>query len=507
MNTTDTSPISAVIDIGSNAIRLRIGGLSHDGKLDIIEAIRAPVRLGQDAFKQKRLGDEIIERAVKAFQDFRQLIDRKGIPVNQVRAVATSAVRSVDNRQTLIDRVRQATEIQIDVISGAEEARLVYLAIRHVLPALSDNNALLIDIGGGSVEIIVSQQGQITALESFKMGTVRLLTRFGQQKNNRKFIRFLDEFFSANAGKIQELIDGVKIDICVGTGGNIETMGQLGQSLLGNDSPRSLSYGDVKQICQQLDALDYQQRIEKLKLRPDRADVIIPASHTLRQIMKLVGKPDLLIPGIGLAEGVLLDLLLQRRSSTTQDALAWARAVARKFHCNMHYAEHVAKLALQLFDQLAALHELPARDRLVLEMAALVHEIGIFIRPDGHHRHAYYLLNAMPMIGISEQEQKLLATIVRCQRKRLPASDHELLKPFNKSEQQRWLRLVALLRLAIALNKERQNVIEHIHCRTDQDTIEILCTGKGDMLLEQWAASRQQPVVKQAFDRQIKVIH
>ncbi|HHJ39574.1 MAG: hypothetical protein AXA67_09685 [Methylothermaceae bacteria B42] len=507
MNDTISSPLGAVIDIGSNAIRLRIGGLSHDGKLDIIEAIRAPVRLGQDAFKQKHLGSEIIERAVKAFTDFRQLIDRKGIPVKQVRAVATSAVRSVDNRQELIDRVHEATEIEIDVISGAEEARLVYLAIRHALPELSEKNALLIDIGGGSVEIIVSQQGQITALESFKMGTVRLLTRFGEQKNSRKFLRFLDEFFSANAGKIQELIDGVKIEICVGTGGNIETLGELGQRLLGNNSARCLSFGDLKQICQQLDDLDYQQRVEKLKLRPDRADVIIPASHTLREIMKLVGKPDLLIPGVGLAEGVLLDLLQQRRSSATQDALDWARAIARKFHTDMRYAEHVRQLALQLFDQLAAIHELPARDRLLLEMAALVHEIGVFIRPDGHHRHAYYLLNAMPMIGISEQEQKLLATIVRCQRKRLPDGEHELLKPFNKSEQQRWLKLTALLRLAIALNKERQNVIEHIHCRADKNTIEILCTGKGDMLLEQWAVLRQQPVVKQAFDRQVRVVH
>ncbi len=499
------TPLYAVIDIGSNAIRLRIGALGHDGRLDIIEAVRAPVRLGHDAFRQGELQPSTIERALETFVDFHRLLVQKTVPIEQIRAIATSAMREASNGKALIDRVLETTGIHIEVISGAEEARLVSLAIRHALPKLEDTNALLIDIGGGSVEFVVMEKSRVTALESLKMGTVRLLSRFGE-RSEQDFICLLDEFFDANAGKIRELIDGVEIDLAVGTGGNIEALGQMGRQLLGNDSPKRLKYGELKALCQQLDALDLNQRIEKLRLRPDRADVIIPASHTLRQVLKLVGKPDLLIPGVGLAEGALLDMLQRRRSGTHHDALAWAGSVARKYHVDTNHAYQVRDLALQLFDQLAATHHLPARDRLLLELASLLHEIGIFVRPDGHHRHAWYLLNTMPMLGISEDEQRLLALVVRCQRKKLPESDDSLLEPLHKKERERWMKLIALLRLAIALDKERRSAVNQISCHLKGKTIEITCEGQGDLLLERWASLRQQAIVEKALDHRIRLI-
>ncbi|HEB78093.1 MAG TPA: Ppx/GppA family phosphatase [Methylothermaceae bacterium] len=504
MTETIPTPLHAVIDIGSNAIRLRIGALGHTGRLDIIEAVRAPVRLGQDAFRHKVLQPATIGQAVETFADFRSVLERKGVPLTQLRAIATSAMREAKNRQELIDKVKGATGIEIAVISGTEEARLVSLAVRHALPQLEKQNALHIDIGGGSVEFVVLEQGQVTALESLKMGTVRLLSRFGGE-DDRKFIRLLDEFFAANAAKIRELIDGTDIDIAVGTGGNIEALGQLGRQLLGGDSPRRLKYGKLKELGKILDSLNYQERIEKLELRPDRADVIIPACHVLRQVIKLVGKPDLLIPGVGLAEGALLDLLQRRRSNAHQDALAWAGALARKYHVDQSHARQVCRLALQLFDQLTMVHELPARDRLLLELAALLHEIGIFVRPDGHHRHAHYLLSAMPMLGISEDEQRLLALVVRCQRKKLPREDDPLLVGLSKKEQERWLKLVALLRLAIALDKERRGAVRQVHCHFDGRRIDIACSGEGDLLLERWAALRQKTIAETAFDCPIEI--
>ncbi|XSG83926.1 MAG: hypothetical protein ACPW60_09295 [Methylohalobius sp. ZOD2] len=498
-------PLGAVIDIGSNAIRLRIGGLGHNGRLNLIESVRAPVRLGQDVFQNGELSDATIDRTLKAFSDFRVLIDQRAIPSAQVRAVATSAMREADNRQALIEKVQRETGIPIEVISGEEEARLVYQAIQYALPELAENNALLIDIGGGSVEFVVLEKGEVAALESFKMGTVRLLSQFSG-RDSRDFARILDEFFDANAGKLRELIDGIDIQLSVGTGGNIETLGQLGRALLGNDSPKRLSYANLKALGKRLDELDYDQRVEQLQLRPDRADVIIPACHTLRKSLKLVGKPDLSIPGIGLAEGTLLDLLRGRLTSATHDALAWARAVARKYHCDMRYVEHIRRLALTLFDQLATVHGLPACDRLLLEMAALIHEIGIFVRPDGHHRHAYYLIGAMPMLGISAEEQKLLAAIVRAHRKKLPDSDSEALKSLDKGAQQRWLKLVALLRLAIALNKERQNAVQQIQCLCQDKQVEIACSGEGDFLLERWAVIRDREIIERGLDRTIEVI-
>ncbi|WP_286291289.1 Ppx/GppA phosphatase family protein [Methylomarinovum tepidoasis] len=500
----ESSPLHAVIDIGSNAVRLRVGALGHGGRLDIIEAIRAPVRLGQDAFGRGRLGEDTIARALETFRDFRHLLERKHVPLTQVRAIATSAMREAENRQALIEQVKAETGIVIEVISGTEEARLISLAVRHALPELEKRNAFHIDIGGGSVEFVVLERGQVTALESLKMGTVRLLSRFGGE-DQKRFVRLLDEFFDANAGKIRELVDGTPIDIAVGTGGNIEALGQLGRQLLDTGSPKRLKYGQLKALCKRLDALSYEERLEQLKLRPDRADVIIPASHVLRQVLKLVGKPDLLIPGVGLAEGALLDLLQRRRGNAHQDALAWAASVARKYRVDREHADQVRHLALQLFDQLTPVHGLPARDRLLLELAALLHEIGIFVRPDGHHRHAHYLLSAMPMLGISDAEQRLLALVVRCQRKKLPDGDDPLLAPLDKKARERWLKLVALLRLAIAFDKERCGGVAEIHCHFDGKRIEIRCLGKGDLLLERWAALRQKDIAEKALGHPIDI--
>lgn len=494
-------PLHAVIDIGSNAIRLRIGALSYAGDLQIFEAVRAPVRLGRDVFHSGHFRLATIERAVQAFVDFRSMIDQKAIPLTQVRALATSAMRESANPQELIDQVEQATGIRIEVISGEEEAQLIYLAIQHALPELAQANFLAIDIGGGSVELIVSERGQVIALESFKMGTVRLLSQFSECDAS-VFIRLVDEFFSANARKLRELIDGVKIELAVGTGGNIEALGQLGCTLLGNASPKRLSYADLKSLSMRLDALDVNLRIEQLGLRPDRADVIVPACHILRQTLKLAGKPDLLIPGVGLAEGALLGMLRERCTPTPSDALAWARVVARRYHVDLDHAEHVRKLALELFDQLADVHGLAARDRLLIEIAALVHEIGIFVRSDGHHRHAYYLLNAMPMLGISEAEQRLLAAVVRAQRKKLPV---EITREFNAQEKTRWLKLVALLRLAIALDKERCSAVSQLDCRLLGQKIEISCRGSGDFLLERWAVLKDLEIIEQGLGRSVEV--
>ncbi len=499
--------LAAVIDVGSNAMRLRIGGLDADGRLKVLYSQREAVRLGKDAFTTGCISEAVTEQAIAAFIRFREVITR--YPVGLVRATGTSALRGSDNRESFIQRLQQASGIHIELISGEEEARLVHTAIRHTLPAFAEKKALLIDIGGGSVEISLTERGDIVALESFKMGTVRMLERFADAPDEASMVRLVEEYAAFMQRKVQEEILDANVDLCIGTGGNIEAIGQLNADLLHAESASEISYAQLQRLGERLCAMGYARRVQELGLRPDRADVIVPASIVLRSVMALVQPAKLAIPCTGLAEGVLIDLL-QREQGTSRaeldrQALSWAQAMARRFHADLPHARHVATLAESLFDALHEIHQLDTRDRLLLRMAALMHEIGIMIRSDAHHKHAAYILRASPMIGLGEKEKQLLACIVRFQRKKMPTSSHESLLAMTAKERQRLYALIVLLRLAMACNKERNGGVHRIRACIDASSIELRLQGHGDLLLEQWAAGKQAEHVRQVFGRDLRI--
>ncbi len=494
------SPLGAAIDIGSNAMRLRIGGLTAEGRLDVIAQHREAVRLGHDAFTQGRLAKATVERSVLAFAAFRRLVDAHG--VGTLRAVGTSALRDAANSAELIDRIAAETGIRIEVISGEEEARLIHLALRHRLPLLSDHTALLIDIGGGSVEVSLCERGDIVAVESFQMGTVRLLELFDGQSTGRAGLRLLDEYIESMLDKVGEAILGHRIDLCVGSGGNIESLASLGVQLLGNERSDRLTHRDLRRIGKRLQRLGLSERIESLGLRPDRADVIVPACHVLTAVCGLAPDAELHVPGTGLAEGVLIDLLGQHEPGGAEpghQAIAWAQALARRFHADLEHAGHVERLAAMLFDEGRELHGLGGRERLVLRVAALIHEIGLSVRASGHHRHAHYLAKSLPMLGIAEDDRPLIAALLRYQRKRFPDPEHGPCSELDSEQQDRLCRLTVLLRFAIALDKERKGRIGRVGLSPEDDGWRLSFDGQGDCMLEIWALGKQAVFFEQVF--------
>jgi len=483
----------AAIDIGSNAMRLRIGGLNADGKTKLVYYQREAVRLGKDSFTSGIISETTMALAVGAFEHFKAAIAR--YPVGCVRATGTSALRSASNAQALIDRIATQTDIHIELISGEEEARLVHTAIQYALPTLVNKKNLLIDIGGGSVEVSLSDHGNIVALESFKMGTVRLLERFSDAKDEHELVNLIEEYIAFMQRKVQEEILDAEVDLCIGTGGNIECIGSLGVDLLANPSAGEISYQDLKKIETHLRSMSYQQRVDTLGLRPDRADVIIPALLVLKSVMALVKPATLVIPATGLAEGVLIDLLHKEQGVSKKalrlQAVSWAVAMAKRFHVDLAHAKHVSVLVKVLFDELADVHGLSARHRLLLHIASLVHEIGIMIRSDGHHRHAAYILHASPMIGLSDTEKDWLAVMVRYQRKKMPSTSNTFYSTLSTNERKQMDALVLLLRLAVALNKERKGDVQDITVFTRHDHLVLQLHGSGELLLERWAAQKQ----------------
>ncbi len=500
-------PLAAAIDIGSNALRLRIGGLTTDRRLEILQQHREAVRLGHDAFTTGCLSAETIARAVAAFCRFRDIIDAH--PVGPIRAVATSALRDASNSELLIEQVFRRTGIRIERISGEEEAQLIHLAIRHRLPGLDEKTAMLIDIGGGSVEVSLCHRGDIIAVESFAMGTVRLLELFATERQGEPDLRLLDEYIEAMLDRVGRAIAGWQIDLCVGSGGNIECLGGLAVQLLANPHADQLAFRDLLRLSKRLQRLSYRERVEKLKLRPDRADVIVPAVHVLSRLCGLARDADLHIPGAGLAEGVLITLHEQNGMGAAlpaHQAVAWAKALAERFHADIEHAGQVARLADSLFEQTTELHGLAERERLLLRVAALIHEIGLSIRSSGHHRHACYIASSVPMLGLDRREQAIVAALLRYQRKRFPDDGHAPCRDLPAKQQQLLRRLTVLLRLAIALDKERKSQVTRVSISETRDGHRRLqLEGNGDCMLEAWAVGKQVAHFNDVFAVELRI--
>jgi exopolyphosphatase/guanosine-5'-triphosphate,3'-diphosphate pyrophosphatase len=299
----------AAVDIGSNAIRLVIGQIDQHGDITVLKKYREPVRLGKDVFASGEISEKTRLKAIAAFMRFRDHI--KDGQIKYVKAVATSALREAKNRDLFVSQVKEASGISIEVIDGIEEGRLIYSAVSHRVN-LNDKVALLIDIGGGSVELTIADHGVRKATQTFKLGTVRLLqlieTRGLKENNLRPLI---DGLMGPVRDFLNKQTEKLHIDIAVGTGGNFETLGKLRVALLHKNSIFSMTSNEVSELAAHLETMSVKERIQFLRLRPDRADVVIPAAHVTLAVMEAAQTEVLVIPYVGLRDGILGELGLK----------------------------------------------------------------------------------------------------------------------------------------------------------------------------------------------------
>lgn len=497
----------AAIDIGSNAMRMVVGEVDEAWRVNTLENIRLPVRLGQDVFSKGYLEQEIIQQTEEAFLRFKHVADNYG--VQRLRAVATSAAREASNGDLLISRVLQASGIELEVISGEEEARLIHLAVVHALN-LNNKRTLLIDIGGGSVEVTISNGQNIISTESYNMGTVRLLERLGAQDDSKHmFGKLVREYAEAARYRIERDIGAEKIQVCAGTGGNVEEIGRLRQKLFKGDSERFVTLDELAELIERLNRLSVEERIRKLKLRPDRADVILPACIVLHMIASEAHVKQIAIPNVGLKDGILLDIAedLSRSPRPQRREQAWESAlhIGRKFQFDEKHACLTAKLAACLFEQSKPLHELDDSNLLLLEMASLLHDIGHFINTVDHEKHGHYLLSANRLIGLTVREQNIVANLVRYHRKQSPTTDDDNYKALLQKDRVIVNKLSALLRLADAMDVSHASSISNVTLMGTRSGWQIKLFGKSDLMLENWSLTKRKTLFEEVFGVNLEV--
>jgi exopolyphosphatase / guanosine-5'-triphosphate,3'-diphosphate pyrophosphatase len=522
----------AAIDIGSNAIRLRVvevdpPAMGPDGPRfsafrDVLVE-RAPVRLGHDVFTKGRIEAGVIGAACEALRRFRAAMD--GAKVDRYRAVATSAAREAQNGDVFVERAEREAGIHVDVIEGVEEARLVQLAVEAVGEGLflRGRSALLIDIGGGSTELTLlprssdtaRRSGTATLTCSLPIGTVRLVEAFLEGRGpidavHRSLLEeYIDRVFTEAIPKIRELsLDAV--DLLIGTGGNIETLADLCPIPSAFPETRAIEVAAMQRLLDELCKKNVDERAQAYGLRPDRADTIVPAATVLCRIARSFRIDAIAAPGVGLKEGVLVDLA--RAHFVPEDFRGEALALTevclqlgRRYRFDEAHGTLVAKLGVKLFDDLAPRHRMGQRDRILLHAAALLHDIGDFVRYEGHHKHSYYLITNSDLLGMTPEERAIVANVARYHRKSAPQLDHDNFRALSREARTRVKPMAAILRVADALDREHRGKVTDVTGRVEGETLVLAVQGAADRALEEWTVRAKAGMMKDAFGLEVRI--
>ncbi len=451
----------AAIDAGSNAIRLVIARATSPRHIEILETERAAVRLGHNAFTRRLIDGDTISRAVDAFRQFRARMDHHH--VSAYRAVATAAAREARNYRRLMERIQRKTGIELEVITSEEEARLVCSAVHW---ALGDRvqPRLIFDLGGGSLEMNFFQDGVLERRVALPLGTIRLMETFSIEGA-------IDE---DNAARLRHHILSLlrsalpappKLSraMAVACGGNAEALVRLASGPFAGRTP-TINVRLLQDQTWRLLSLDVPGRVRVFRVRKDRAEVMGIAAIIITTVAKWLDLRSLLVPGVGVREGILLDLVAaqyfaeaasEEEKVRAAEMLAGARWFARRVDYNAQHAEQVARLALSLFDQLRPLHQLGADLRLVLEIGALLHDTGHFIHRKAHHRHGEYLIRNSEIPSLRGWRCDMVAALVRYHNcKSEPQLEHASYAALDGPRRRQVRQLSSLLRVAEKLESE-----------------------------------------------------
>jgi exopolyphosphatase/guanosine-5'-triphosphate,3'-diphosphate pyrophosphatase len=447
----------------------------------IIAREKETIRLGN--FDEKgNLKAETIQRAITCLKRFQEVAD--SFNAEQIVAVATSAVREAPNGREFIKRVADEINLNVSLISGQEEARRIYLGVLSAVE-FDHQPHIIIDIGGGSTELILGDGGEPLFLSSTKVGAVRLTKEYVKSDPiTRTEFLYLQAYIR---GMLERAVDGLSTQIeagktvkLIGTSGTIETLAAIhARDKLGTEpSPLSgyeLSLEDLQEIVDKLRKSSYSERLEISGMSEKRAEIILAGALILQEAMLMLGVNSLTICERSLREGVIVDWMLVH--GLIENRLRYASSIrqrsivkiAQKYHVDVEHGEHVAALALSLFDQTAnVLHDWNEEARELLWAAAILHNCGLYISHSAHHKHSYYLIRFGELLGYDDTEIEILANLARYHRKSLPKKKHDHYKILPKIYRQLVDQLSAFLRLAVALDRRQIGAVADISCQVDE---------------------------------------
>ncbi|HET6951749.1 MAG TPA: Ppx/GppA phosphatase family protein [Acidimicrobiales bacterium] len=509
------SNVLAAVDIGTNSVHLVVARVGEH-TIEVLDREREMVRLGSAAGDMKRLRPAAMTRGIEALVRFKQVAAIHEAPM---RAVATSAVREAENRSVFLERAR-AEGIDVEVISGFEEARLIHLGVLQAVPVF-DRRILVCDIGGGSTEVVVGLKGEILTARSLKLGAIRLTRRyFADRKLSAAAVDACRRDIRLALSPAVREIARVGFEVAVGSSGTIGAVCQMVAARHEGGVPRTLNNfvvarDDVDGVVRRLaKAQTVKERAKIPGLDPRRADIILAGALILEQVMHQAGVEELTFSDYALREGVLLDTWRREHGGSLHHLSDLRRRSVLRLAGQMDedtaHSAQVARLALELFDVTAARHGLGDDSREVLEAAALLANIGLFVSHAGHHKHSYYVIrNSELLTGFTDREIELIALVARYHRKSVPRRKHPEFGALERDDQRRVQVLAGILRVAVGLDRNHAGQVASVACRDGDDgglVVEVTAAPGADISLELHAANSRVDLLTEVMGGPVAVV-
>lgn len=507
--------VVSFIDMGTNSLRLLVVRLNPNHSYTILTRQKQQIRLGEGEFEDEEITEAAMERAAIVARRFTELA--RTFSSEEFVAVATSAAREASNQNELLHLLRQEAQIDIRVISGREEARLIYLGVAsgtHLTAA----PAFFIDIGGGSTEVAIGDTRDYQYLDSFKLGAIRLANLYTSPGDigpvSPEHLKKIQQHVRNIIFHSLEKLRGFRPVTAIGSSGSIMNLAEIAQRALhphGDPADAAvLSYKDLRKVIDLLCSLPLEQRRKVPGINPERADIIIPGAVILEVFMKELSLDTIMITGRGLQDGLLVDYLarmdnfplLGELSSRQRSVLQLGRSCG----INEVHARTVTSLVLEMFDSSREqkLHDFSDLDRELLEYATFLHDIGSFISYTNHHAHSYYIIKNSELLGFDQKEVTFMATLAKFHRKKTPKKKDLDVGDLDAREREALRVLSMFIRLGESLDRSHAALIQHVRfARVDKDAVHLEVVARGDCQLEIWGIESERKTFGKVFGKEL----
>ncbi|MDR0622971.1 MAG: HD domain-containing protein [Treponema sp.] len=499
------SRLVAVLEIGSTGIRLLVAEIMPGGLWRAVDRAGKPVALGRDVFTSGEVSGESFLECLLVLRNYRELLQGWGIDNENIHSIATSALRVARNRDVFVDRVRNETGFHLSIVEGIEENRLMYLAVRFALkqdfPLFWRANSMIIEIGGGSTEIMLLRRGQMVAAHSLKMGTI-LIDQQSRLGLGWSLERYLNENIRNTAGFLSAELDLAHVRTFVAASSDARLASELAGFEL-NENCRIIERKAFITFAEQIRNYSIEECVQKLNIPFAEAEGFIPGILVYKIFLEQTDAARVVVPLVSIREGFLIDLARgvdpEVQEEFFSQIIASVVNLGRKYHYDEAHNRHVANLCMTLFDALSREHGMNRRERMMLETAAILHDIGMYIKGSGHHKHGQYIVANSEIFGLHREELDIIANVIRYHRGDPPSPGDIEYITLQREERILVLKMASILRVADALDRGHTQQIKNITLERRSQTLMIHAEGVHDLSLERIGIEQKADLFQDVF--------
>ncbi len=498
--------VIAAIDVGSHAVRMKIGEINKSGNFKELESFRKIAVIGHDTFTKGKVRFDTVDKVCDMLKLFKKTFGDYG--VDTYRAVATSAIREASNRDYIVDQIRLKTGLELRVISNSQEQYLTHKAVKTNLKnyhQLINEGAVIVVVGAGSVQITTYKEGQLQSSQNVKMGALRIKEVFGaMDKQMHNFSDLLDEYVTTNLEGVDFFMKDNQYEHLIAVGGEISVISKIIEDKKGEEVEH-LSKKQFNKLFRAILDMTNEEIEETYHIKRERADIILPSMMLFKKFMENVSSSTIITPHISLTDGIIRSIYedmnnKKQEEENLSDIITNAEVLAKKFIYNRDHCQKVTEHALTLFDRLKRLHGLD-EERIHLHVAAILHDVGKMVSLDNHYLHSYNIINALEIFGLSEDDIEMVSNVARYHSMVKPDMSDANFEALPRGRRTKIAKLVAIIRLADALDRSHKQklTIQSVQLKEKILILNVRCAVNIDTTLEEWTFNQKSDFFVEVF--------